>query len=185
MPVLQLRVNKWTITTIKLITKRVINNVFKSNHFVSASELCWNCHIKLKLRVCMFVCNSTRVKPICPKLSVLMLWNQDEILERSDLRKDVLGSSPGQKTKHDSRTSPKLKHSAEIKVVSSARRLWERGHNPETVLGSSPGVRATWHIYSYVWRFEMVILRRLACLVVAVVIVASRVGARRGLSSGL
>jgi hypothetical protein len=43
----------------------------------------------------MFAYSSRTDEPIFPKLGMLMPWNHEGILERSKLRKSVLGSSPG------------------------------------------------------------------------------------------
>jgi hypothetical protein len=63
----------------------------------------------------MFAYSSRTEKPICPKVGMLISWTQKDILERSKLRKSVLGSSPGKdgfcssEAKHDRRTAPRLK----------------------------------------------------------------------------
>jgi hypothetical protein len=54
-------------------------------------------------------------KPICMKLGMLVLGDQEEILERSKLRRIVLSSSPGEgvssspEANNDKRTAPRPK----------------------------------------------------------------------------
>jgi hypothetical protein len=65
--------------------------------------------------VCMFAYSSRMDKPICTKHGMLILWDQEEILERLKLRKSVLSSSPGEggsctsETKRDRKTAPRPK----------------------------------------------------------------------------
>jgi hypothetical protein len=44
----------------------------------------------------MLAYNSRRNAPVCPKLRMIMPWNQEQISEGSKLQKIMLGSSPGE-----------------------------------------------------------------------------------------
>jgi hypothetical protein len=89
----------------------------------------------------MFACRSRTNTWIWTKLGMLIPWNQEEILERSELRESVLGSEPGGcdfctlETKHNRKTSPRPK------LFVSARNYRFNGNPPlrKTVLGSSLG----------------------------------------------
>jgi hypothetical protein len=68
-----------------------------------------------------------------PKLGMLMSWNQKNILQRSKLRKSVLGLSPGEcgffssETDHDRRKSPRPK------FLFRGEDYRDKGHNPENM----------------------------------------------------
>jgi hypothetical protein len=86
----------------------------------------------------MFAYNWRTDTQIYTKLSVLIPWNQGDILERPELRKIVLRSSPGEggscksETKHDRRTVP--------------RPELNTGYNPDKL----PWVRAPFKMVSVV-----------------------------------
>jgi hypothetical protein len=73
-----------------------------------------------------FAYSSGTDKPIGTKLGILILWDQEEILERSKLRKSVQSSSPSEggscssETKHNRRTAPRPK------LFASTRKLQEQ-----------------------------------------------------------
>jgi hypothetical protein len=46
--------------------------------------------------VCMFAYNSRTDKLTCTKLGMFIPWNEEEISERTELWKSVLGSKPGE-----------------------------------------------------------------------------------------
>jgi hypothetical protein len=76
---------------------------------------------------------------ICTKLGMLIPWEQEEILERSKLRRSVLSLSPGEggscssETKHDRRMAPRPK------LFFWKRRLQkQRPQHRTTILGSCP-----------------------------------------------
>jgi hypothetical protein len=92
------------------------------------------------LCVCMFAYSSRTETPICT--IGIIPWDQEEILERSKIRKFVQGSSTGEygscssETMHDRRTAPRSK-------LFRRGDHRNRGHNHEkSILGSSPGESA-------------------------------------------
>jgi hypothetical protein len=76
----------------------------------------------------MYAYSSRTEKPICTKLGMLIPRDQEEILERSEIRKSVLCSRPGEdvlcssETKHNRKTAPITK------LFISASRLQKQGH---------------------------------------------------------